>query len=293
MPPRKIDLLVMGSSRPQLITYTMNSFCRWVMDLADGVDFRILLHEDVIFRNQSDKTIEYANASGFLIVEHDPYVGLADAMTHMFSLIESPYLFYLQDDWEFERPIDIERVLWTMDKHPHINCVTFSHHRNVHPDVEFKSTEYDFDGQKLCSNNMWPFLPGVWRTDFIRDRWQNIRKIKPEAYFTSLLGTKELRLNSAYCYSNIGSYFYGAMGEYRWVRHIGGTWRMADWRRKNGDPTGEQHYDLITLSKNRAPWLPEIEARPVNPKSHLDEGFRCELKKYPKELVEKFIPKCG
>jgi nitrate reductase alpha subunit len=121
----------------------------------------------------------------------------------------------------------------------------------------------------------------------IKQRWKDIGLGRPEGYFTNLFGNVKERESNDFCLKNLGTFFYGHYGDYRYTRHIGTTWRMAEWQRVNGKPGGSPHWDLISL-KQRAPWLPEIEARPVNP-VELTKDAKEEIKKHPKKLVEKFV----
>lgn len=290
----KIDLLIMGSSRPQLLKYTIDSFTKFV-DFPSDIVFRRLFHEDIIFEKRSLISRLFARRAGCDIFHHQPAVGLSISMTEMFKEISSKYVFYLQDDWEFERTIDIDRIVWTMDRHPEINLVFFSHQKtdkyHDFSGYKFKNKEMDFDGLKLCTYNAWPFLPGIWRMDVIKKYWYDIRIDRPEGYFTNLFGTPEQRDSNEYCLKNIGSFYYGNMGDYRYTRHIGGTWRMAKWQRdENGQPTGDPGYDLLGL-KQRAPWLNEMETRPLYSTSKISNKVRKRLRveKIPKEMIKKFI----
>jgi hypothetical protein len=284
-----IDLLITGSSRPQLLKYTFNSFDRFVGKLTNK-KIRKLFHEDFVFPEESKKSIEIAkNKKIDLIKSSDPKIGLGRALDYMINNVipkDKKYLFYLQDDWEFERPIELDRILWTMENNPEINLVLFSHYRNVRPDFEFKSEEYNFDGLKLCSYNAWSFVPGIWRMSKVREKWA-CREIRPEGHFTNQFGTHEQRLDKEYSYKNIGAFYYGGMGEYRYVRHLGSTWRMADWRLKNGKPSGKRHWEIMSLFRDRSPWLHNLEERPLNKDIQLEDEWKEKIKRtYPKHIQE-------
>ena len=294
-----IDLMIFGSSRPRLLEYTYQSFKRLIEIPSQNTVIHKKMHEDYVFGDESVKSIEYAESRGFNVTVSKPFIGLGNGMKNMIlNKTESKYIFYLQDDWEFERFIDIDRILWTMDKYPKIHCITFNKYRNMKP-TEFEDREYDFDGQKMCIYNGWQFLPGIWRTSFIQPLWKlhGTRKERPEGYWQNILGSHEQRLSHKWLEETVGAYMYGGMGEYRYVRHIGGTWRMAEWRRKdtNGLPSGEVHWDFMNIDRDRAPWLNPLEKRPMNGKvkiskeglkhykkadSHIKEVFKDALPKY-------------
>ncbi len=254
---KEIDVLVMSSSRPALIPYTINSFKRFV-DSQCHCKLRYLLHEDFVFPESSNDVIKWAVNSGVfdVIEKHNPKIGLGPAMSYMFKKhIRTKYMFYLQDDWEFERTgIDLDRILWIMDRHPEINLILFNKYKNMGSYAGFSSVLREFDGMKLKTYNGWSFIPGIWRMNFIRNKWVTSKE-KPEAYLNSHLDKK-----------NIGIYFYGGDGENRWVRHLGNSFRMAAWQLKNGKPGGSLNYECREIETGgyyRAPWLPKIKARPT------------------------------
>ena len=291
-----IDLMIFGSSRPKLLEYTYQSFKKMIEDISSNTNIHKKMHEDYVFSDESIQSIKYAKSKGFDVTVSQPFKGLGNGMKHMIlNKAESPYIFYLQDDWEFERPVDIDRILWIMDKNPKIHCVTFNKYRNMKPIQDFEDKEYDFDGQKMCIYNGWQFLPGIWRTAFIQPLWllHGTRKERPEGYWQNILGSHEQRLSHKWLEETVGAYMYGGMGEYRYVRHIGGTWRMAEWRRKDGYGSGEVHWDFMNLKRDRAPWLSPMGKRPMNNVKISNEGMKHYEKQdeHIKEIFKDAVPK--
>ncbi len=235
-----IDLLIMGSSRPELLRYTYESFQKYIEDLCEA-EIRVLFHEDCVYPNTSKISKRYGKLNGFETFSHDPKIGLGPAMDKMFKKVKTDYMFYLQDDFEFERPIDLDRILWTMERNARVNCITFNK-RKIRTDTH----EYVFDGLKLYIRKFWSFNPGIWRMSVVRKHWIGPVEIKPE---------------SRWFKTNVGvSYVYDSPGEYRYVRHLGDTWRMADWVMKDNIPGRTKNPDA---HEGRAPWLGPPQKRPV------------------------------
>ena len=198
-------------------------------------------------------------------------------------------MFYIQDDWEFERPVELDRILWTMDRYPKINCITFNKYRNMKPTDGFEDKEYDYDGLKLCIYPGWQFLPGVWRMSVIKKKWTP-KKIRPEGNWQNSFGKHDFRLNPQTLEDEIGAYMYGGLGEYRYVRHTGGTWRMADWQMKtnNYKPAGVKHWEFQSWMRDRSPWLGKLTKRPLNNNISLTKEGREMLEKQPEYVKEMF-----
>lgn len=252
-----LDVLVTGSSRPQLWPLFWESY-------RDMVHIRlphdVTVHEDFVFPDQSAKVMEYVgglqkNGEIKHIDYNRPPIGLGHSMTpYIMQRFKSKYLFYVQEDWIFERPLDIDHIMWVMDENPKINLIFFNKIRNDRVINHQTQPEYTYSGMKMCLYHGWTFLPGIWRLDFVRKHWQT-SPFKPEGYFTnSAFGSHERRADIGYCENHIGAYIYGKQEEYRYVRHIGNDWRMAQWQMKAGQPGGSHNSETMDLPY-MAPWM--------------------------------------
>jgi hypothetical protein len=123
----------------------------------------------------------------------------------------------------------------------------------------------------------------------VREKWRP-RKIRPEGYYQNAFGTNEERQNHDHLLKNVGAFMYGGLGEYRWVRHTGNTWRMADWQVKNNNyqPTGVLHWDFVNIERDRAPWLGKLIERPVNRKIKLNKEGREAIKNQPDYIKDMY-----
>lgn len=253
---RKIDVTIFGSSRPQLIPFMWESFKKMVIFSGE---MRVIWSEDCVFSNQSKKVRKIVmsmkeNGEVDKFFYHNPKIGLALSMDRVFKQVETEYIFYLQEDWLFERPIDLDQILWVMDNNPQINCIFFNKIKTHGAINKIPQKEFDIDGLRLCIYQGWAFLPGVWRMDKVRKHW-SVREYKPEGYFTNQLGTHEERSDLEYLEKNVGCYIYGPQGDWRYVRHIGCDWRMADWRLENDGRTPGGNFRPEIQIKNKAPWV--------------------------------------
>lgn len=252
-----LEVLITGSSRPQLYPYCWESFKEMCVIRKP---FMVTAHEDVVFGDESQKVIAYltelkSRGEIHTIDVDSPARGLGYCLNHYVTKrLQAKYVLYLQEDWEFERPIDIDRITWTMDKHPKINLIFFNKIKNSGTINHLEQKEFNFDGLKCCLYHGWTFLPGIWRMDFIRGRWV-YRTDRPEAAITQQFTGRE---SNRYCVENIGAYIYGPQGDARYVRHLGNDWRMAEWRIEDGKPGGNHNSETMDLAY-MAPWVPYPE----------------------------------
>ena len=128
------EILVTGSSRPQLWPYFWDSVKKMCIMRQPH---RVTVHEDFVFPKQSEKVMKYAQklqekGEVDVINSDKPAIGLAETLNRYIvkHRLEADYVFYLQEDWEFERPIDIDQIIYVMDRNPHINLVFFNKIKN-------------------------------------------------------------------------------------------------------------------------------------------------------------------
>ena len=253
-----LDVFITGSSRPLLWPLFWESYKK--MCIIRG-QHKVTVHEDFVFPAESNKVMKYLSGlqktGEIQTVDRDkPAVGLGHSMhPYITKKLKGKYMFYIQEDWIFERPIDIDHILWVMENNPKINLIFFNKIRNDPTINHQKQPEYTYSGMKMCLYHGWTFLPGIWRMDFVKTKWQQGSIYKPEGNFTNTaFGGPEARANIGHCEQNIGAYIYGQSNEYRYVRHIGNDWRMAQWQLKRPGVPGGSHNSETMDKPYMAPW---------------------------------------
>ncbi len=180
-----------------------------------------------------------------------PCMGNATAMQFLMRKWQTDYVFHLQDDWEFELPVDLDRILWTMDNHPEIQCIFFNKQAN-RIIGDFDPIEVEYEGLRMCTSYFWPFLPGIWRTKTFKNKWK-YRGERPEGFFNQQFGTadevKELARKKKFGVYSLGDKFHP-----RYIRHLGENLTTLHWK-----PEARQTNKKYSMSdlRYRAPWLPQ------------------------------------
>lgn len=255
----QLDILITGSSRPELFPYCLESFKRMIHFSGR---MRFILHEDFVLPNKSDRVIGLSSIEDFdCILKTNPAQGLGNALVLGLKEVQTPFVFYLQEDWEFERPVDLDLLLYVMQQYDEINSFIFNKNRNFSGQMSFPMHECLFLYEvKACVSPGWFLLPSLWRTEFIRQRWKPHAE-RPEGKFTRSFGSHEQRKDSEFCKREMGAFLLGPAGDYRYVRHLGDSWRMAPWRMQGGKPGGNDISEAAVKTV-RAPWLPPLPPRP-------------------------------
>jgi len=262
---RKMDILVIASSRLEQLKYTIDHFLKFAHFYGD---YRFILHEDFVIPKESEKVIKWAENQKDIfkpenIHYHNPPLGLIGTTSYTLNLVKTPFFFNLQDDWIFERPIEIDRILRLMENVDDINLIVFAKHRIPKYKSNIKLTEFKFpeidSGITLSQYSTWSFIPAIWRSSFsipiCLKAMKNKNKRTAPARMTNTIRTPDKKKDVEYLRKNMGAYFYGGHGEYRWVRHIGENARMEEWRIENGKP-GKEGICQETNIMHLAPWIP-------------------------------------
>jgi hypothetical protein len=280
-----ISIVMTSSSRPQLFPYCWESVKRMLFFREQP---RVIVHEDFVFEDKSLEVMKYLSkleAEGEVheIHFHNPSIGLGYTLDFLIrDIIKTDYILYLQEDWEFERPIDIDQMVYVMDQNPNVNLIFFNKSVNYETLNKADQPQYNFSGVDMCLYHSWTFLPGIWRMSKVTEKWR-ARKERPEGYFTNAFGTHEERMSVDFCEKNIGAYMLGHRGDYRYARHIGNDWRMAEWRLENGQPGGCHDASRMDLP-HIAPWI-AFKDRPVR-KTYTTAEVEKQMLEEPPEINE-------
>jgi hypothetical protein len=241
----KLSIGINGSSRPFLFSKTLKSFNSMVHIRND---VPVIYYEDFVFPKDSNESIKYAKENlRNLHVINGKKKNFGVAIDNVVRSVKSKYMLYIQDDWEFERPIDIDQLIWVMDRNPQINQIMFFkrnvtkflelHGERILPDEQIQCC---FDGVHMCLTNLkWTFIPSIWRMGYARKYWKLYTK-KPEPNFKrSLPGKAE----------DIGCYILGSHGDFRHVRHLGDDYAME--KMTNNKPVKCE----VQNTEGKAPWV--------------------------------------
>lgn len=95
--------------------------------------------------------------------------GLRRNVMKILDRVETPYLFFIEHDWEFLEDVDLPAILETMDDHPRVNDVRFNKYENV---VKGWNTVVEPDPDlpvPMCKVSSFTNQPHISRTDVLRE----------------------------------------------------------------------------------------------------------------------------
>lgn len=148
----------------------------------------------------------------------------AKAVSYLFSRIESPYYFHLEDDWVFQKKLDLDSLLKLMDERLFVDHIRFNrktiadkswlYHLSdeISEEYLFPNHEVVVDGIPLVQVPTWSFNPHLGRTSVIKNFVNMKIKENPEKYlchnYPKLSGGGKI-------------YLYGKIGDSAFVTDLG------------------------------------------------------------------------
>jgi hypothetical protein len=193
----------------------------------------LMSKDEEVYKNNLEA---FAMFHGFdLLVVHN--YGLQKIMIDMVEKISTPYMMFLEHDWQFQDSfIDIYRLIRLFDHYKQINYVRFNKRENGISNYDFimeKETLFsDMDLIRTVSHSNNPFIV---RIDKFRREWLPVCINDP--FFKKLdlrampIGIEEplfklhmqdvRRMGFAQAHKSWGSYVYGKIGDPARVLHLG------------------------------------------------------------------------
>lgn len=201
-------VVLTSCGRHDLLDRTLSSFHQW--NSYDGID-RVIVVED-----GGDDPSAICEAHGAHLLRCVERVGQIAAIEKAYALVRTPYIFHLEDDWEFYRPGFIEQSKGLLEADPSLICVWLRSwaDTNRHPIAEFVDGGR-FGYMERTFNERWhgfTFNPGLRRLS-------DYERIKP---FSASLDPKRLdhEAQIGRIYFDLG-YRAAITDERGYVRHIG------------------------------------------------------------------------
>lgn len=217
-----MDILITSASRPECLQSEVDSLK--YLNCDEG--FNLHLHEDVVPGREelSDELVQWAEESNEFttIYVSNPRIGRGFALNKLRPHAQSDFILYLEEDWEFIKRIDLNYLLFIARKHSDINQIGF-YDRELYyiekpggPEGRdiFEYKVVQFGSCNLFVSERWNWLPAIWRTEWVKKRWNFKEYMANKEFNRSLkrnVGMNEW--NPSWLKKNIGAYIYSDSDE--------------------------------------------------------------------------------
>lgn len=213
-----------SASRPKLLKQSTESLFSNMKFSGTPVH---VLNEDVVDKELSQELLYWAHSDNRFdkIFINDPPTFQSKGICRMLKYaidIGAKYYFNFEDDWIFDQPVNIDKIIELMENNIGINQVAF--HKRIPIDRnDFNKWELKVDGIDLITNIHWTVIPSIWRVSFAK-RFLDI-EIAPtnnaSGIFNKIL--KKENYPAHWIIGNVGSYYLGSIQDpgSKYVTHIG------------------------------------------------------------------------
>ncbi len=223
MSNKVMDVIITSSGRHTIFP-TMESFLDKVKYSGE---FRFIINVDLCIKKHEWDIIllfKKLNMKCFNI-NYIPQ-GFTKALAFVLKRVETPFYFHLEDDWIFEKEINIDPLRDLFYEHNFINHICFSKKKILYYNElfylrklkfipvtcdKFKTKNVSIDNIDLVKTITYSTNPNISRTRHFQKLW-HVNSLNLEQQFSLqnfLLGNRR------------GYYIHGRIGEEAMVRHIG------------------------------------------------------------------------
>jgi hypothetical protein len=123
--PAAVTICITSCGRFDLLTQTMDTFRRF------NLSGTILLSED-----SGDTAVIQAIAAQYpdvRILSGSTRLGLMGSVDRLYAQVEMPFIFHIEDDWEFDGPVAWEAAIQALEEHPDISNVCLRDFNEIRP----------------------------------------------------------------------------------------------------------------------------------------------------------------
>lgn len=226
---KKLDVLITSASRPQSLKTQMETFLKRAKFSGK---FNFYLHEDRVpgMEDRSKDLEKWAiNSHLFADVKiSDPRIGRGPALNYLKQFVQSKYVWYMEEDFDFIKSISLDKLIDLMDKHENINQIAFNFRSlpkipkpgGPNGQEYFLCENRKFSGHTLHVSERWTWQPALWRTSWVMPRWNFDQRRSNKGFNRKLkagIGLKEWDLK--WHEENVGAYYYGKNTSKPYVKH--------------------------------------------------------------------------
>lgn len=213
-----IVLLVRTDGRDELLRRTIDSMQQNVI----GSISRIVIHDDT---GDTDHNAMLQREYPAWDVISGPRAGFGGAIQRAWSVIareydRCDYIFDLEDDFTFNRPVDLNEMAKVLDEFPHVQQIALMRQAwndkerragGLLQSIEEHLTETRWSGLHWMEHRLfWTTNPSLYRTSLISRGWPEVEH--SEGHF----GISLMDEHPDNCFA-----FWGRKEDSPWVRHIG------------------------------------------------------------------------
>lgn len=177
--PDTVTVCITSCGRLDLLARTLESF------RAYNTGGRYILSED-----STDQAIigqVSRTYPDFKILSGPARLGIMRSIDRLYGEVETPYIFHLEDDWEFDGAIDWQAALGVLDTNDKVANVCVRAFDEIKPAFQKRSDRFDFNGARFQIMRAdahpeffgWTPNPGLIQKS-LYDRYKPFARVMPD-----------------------------------------------------------------------------------------------------------------
>ncbi len=276
MEDTSVTVLIISSSRPEVLRYCLKSFNEKLLNCKKTY----FINEDVVDKNKTQQIEQICDELQltYTINRNTKPKGPCKAIMDFAKQYEGKYFFIVEDDWELEDEIRVPDLYNIMDKYESVNEIILKYKNKV----VNKTVYIDDFGYNLYLSETPLASPGLWRTSLLKKSYKNktihdivndkpfhmlrIPVLFPEFYSKNEKLSGDAKIN--WLLKDIGAYI--IKSQHLQIRHLGNTWKTFLPNESNDVFLNELKYTYI-IERNNEKY--PIEPRPINGKIPYDKDY--------------------
>lgn len=221
---KQIDFMVDSASRPELLKETMESLLK---NVKFSGKIRWIFHEAILNERLSNECLEYIRSLNIfdIIYEERTPRGEMVSIAKVLTQTTAPYFLHWEDDHILVRELDLDVCCTIFEKYPQVNQISFNKRDTMTEVSGWKKKEVQYGEYKLVTSPHWRISPAIWRTLWIKPKWQPFEGSNGHwAMNTELqkiwIGHPENKTPDAVI-EHLGTFYLGGFDEKKYVIHNG------------------------------------------------------------------------
>jgi len=217
-----IQIMIDSASRPFLLKQSVPTI---IEHLKYSGKLVYILHEAELYKELSAECVHWAKYSKFFDrIEKNKPIGQGMSIGNVLKPCNTKYFIHWEDDHIALRDVPLDDIIKVMEENEDVNQIAFNKRGTMGSVADWPKKEVERSGFKLTTSPHWRYTAAIWRTSFIKQRWVDFPNSDNSHWQINkvLKRPHKTRPDANWIIDNLGTYYWGPIGEPPYIKSIGG-----------------------------------------------------------------------